>query len=68
MQGIPLRELLIEGLQLAMQPSIPALKQRRTQFPIIIGTSHAERLTDEQVAQALEQMAQEEIEHDASLV
>jgi hypothetical protein len=68
MQGIPLRELFIQGLQLVMQKSSSVDEQRRTQFPIIIGTPRAEPLTNEQVAEALEQMAQEEIIHDASFV
>lgn len=68
MQGIPLRELFIRGLQLAMKQPANEREPRRTPFPLIISTRSGDRLTDEQVAQALEQMAQEEILHDASFV
>lgn len=68
LQGISLRELFIQGLQLAMQKPTVGLDQQRAQFPIIIGTPRREPLTNEQVAAALEQMAQEDIVHDASFV
>ena len=68
LQGIPLRELFIRGLQLAMeQPGLES-QQQRTRFPLIASTRRDSRLTDEQVAHALDQMAQEDILHDASFV
>lgn len=68
LQGISLQELFIQGLQLAMQKPAPGTEGQRAQFPIIIGTRRSEPLTNEQVAAALEQMAQEETAHDASFV
>lgn len=68
MQGIPLRDLVVRGLQLAIEESTNAPVQRRTKFPLIRAVPRAEPLTDEQVAQALEQMAQAEIDYDASFV
>lgn len=67
-QGVPLRDLVVRGLQLAMEEATSVPLQRRTKFPLIRAVPGAEPITDEQVAQALEQMAQAELDHDASLV
>lgn len=68
MQGVPLRDLVVRGLQLVIEESTNTPVQRRTKFPLIRAVPGAEPLTDEQVAQALEQMAQAEIDYDASFV
>jgi hypothetical protein len=66
LEGIPLRDLVIHGLRLAMAE--PAGKQqallRRAQFPLIKARAGREQLADEQVAEALAAMDEE----DASLV
>ena len=59
MQDIALHDLLLQSIQLASEqpPHQPAL--RRTSFPLIMGSPDAETITDEKVAQALEQMAEQ---------
>lgn len=69
LEGIPLRDLVVHGLQLAMnEPPAGEAKRRRVQFPLISARREAEPLTDEMVAAALERMAAEEIAQDANFV
>lgn len=68
LEGIPLREMIVRGLQLVMEQPKEDQVQGRTKFPLISGSPGAKPVTDEQVAQALEQMAEEEIAHYASFV
>jgi len=52
MEGIPLRDLFVRGLQLAVQtPS--TLTKKRAAFPLIRADKSTPRLTDEQVYTAL---------------
>lgn len=57
-EGITLRELIEQGLRLALQnPPEPA---RRADFPLIRVTQNVPRLTDEQINQALAEMDEAE--------
>jgi hypothetical protein len=68
LEGIPLRELIVRGLQFAMEQPAADEAHERVHFPLITGSPDAAPLTDQQVADALEQMAQEEIAHYASFM
>jgi hypothetical protein len=68
LEGIPLREMIVRGLQLAMEQSKGTQAQGRTKFPLITGSPDAKPVTDEQVTQALDQMAEEEMAHYASFM
>lgn len=69
LDGIPLRDLVVYGLQLAMnEPPASKTKRQRVQFPLIAARPEAEPLTDEAISTAIERMAEEEIAHDASFV
>lgn len=68
LEGIPLRDLVVHGLQLAMNELSAGEARRRVQFPLIEARTEAEPLTDEMVAAALEHMAEEELAHDADFV
>lgn len=68
LEGIPLRDLIVRGLRSVMEQPNTEAEQGRTHFPLIVGSPDTEPLTDESVAQALEQMAEEEMKHYASFV
>jgi hypothetical protein len=70
LEGIPLRDLVVYGLQLAMnEPSSGAsTKMRRVQFPLIKQRPGSMPLTDEDVSAALTAMDNEDMAHDASFV
>jgi hypothetical protein len=68
LRGIRLRDLVEQGIHLAIQmPETPAPGQR-TAFPLIRSSSNAPRLTDEQVDNALTEFDQEEAEYHAGFV
>ncbi len=67
LEGIPLRDLVVRGLCLAMAaPSSPA--SHHVEFPIIRTRPGSRPMTSEQVKAAQEQMDQEVADHDASLM
>lgn len=53
MDGIPLRDLFVRGLQLAVQTPTETSAKQRANFPIIRADKKAPRLTDEQIYEAL---------------
>jgi hypothetical protein len=53
LEGISLREFLMRGLRMALQSPSPENEPHRTAFPILKAAQSAPRLTDEQVAAAL---------------
>ena len=53
MDGITLRDLLVRGLQLAMQTPAQTPVRQRVAFPIIRADRNAAPLTDEQIYEAL---------------
>jgi hypothetical protein len=69
LEGIPLRDLMVHGLQLALhERSTQQSRERRAQFPLIRSKPGAEPLTAEQVTAELETMADEESAHSASFM
>lgn len=68
LEGIPLRELIVRGLEYAMQQPLSEQAHGGTKFPLITGYQRAEPLTDQQVADALEQMTEEEMAYYAGFV
>ncbi len=52
MEGLPLRDLVVRGLRLALQTP-PTQGGQRVKFPLIHSSQTAPRLTDEQVYAAL---------------
>ena len=53
MDGLSLRDLFVRGLQLALQTPPAAPLKHKANFPFIHASENAPRLTDEQVAAAL---------------
>jgi len=53
MEGLALRDLFVKGLQLALQNPSSAAAKKRASFPLIHAAESTPRLTDEQVAAAL---------------
>lgn len=53
LEGLALRDLFVRGLQLALQNPSPTSTGKRAKFPLIHAAGTAPRLTDEQVAEAL---------------
>jgi hypothetical protein len=53
MDGIPLRDLFVRGLQLAVQTPIETPAKQRADFPLIRATKNAPPLTDEEIYEAL---------------
>ena len=51
--GLSLRELFVRGLQLTLQTPPAAQTKHKANFPLIRASENAPRLTDEQVAAAL---------------
>jgi hypothetical protein len=51
--GLALRDLFVRGLQLALQTQPAAPPKSKANFPFIHASKNAPRLTDEQVAVAL---------------
>lgn len=70
LEGIPLRDLVAYGLQLAMDEPTGELRKQpsRAKFPLIKVQASRNPLTDEQVAAALRVMEDEDTSHDASFV
>ena len=68
MEGISLTELVERGLHLVMEQPDGNVAQGHTDFPLISGLPDAEVITDELVAQALEQMDEEEMVYYANFV
>ncbi len=58
LQGIRLRDLIVRGLELALEQAAPAESFRQT-FPIIAGSSEWV-ITNEAVKEAIEQVEQDE--------
>ena len=54
LEGLSLREFFLRGLQLALQTPPKTTGQRRANFPLVKTQLGAPRLTDEQVAEALD--------------
>lgn len=53
MDGLSLRDLFVRGLQLALQTPSTIETKHKANFPLIHANENAPRLTDEQVAFAL---------------
>ncbi len=53
MDGIPLRELFVRGLQLAVQTPTETSAKQRAVFPLIRAAKNAPPLTDEEIYEAL---------------
>ena len=53
MDGLSLRDLFVRGLQLALQNPPTTQNKHKANFPLIHASENAPRLTDEQVAAAL---------------
>jgi hypothetical protein len=61
LEGIHLRDLIVQGLQLAVET--PPAKPHRAQFPLIKATPGAHPITDEDVANTIAAMDEEEAEY-----
>ena len=53
MEGLPLREFFLRGLQMAIQSPASQASRQRAKFPLVSASQGAACLTDEQVAAAL---------------
>ena len=53
LEGLSLREFFLRGLQLALQSQPETANRKRASFPVVRAGKGSPRLTDEQVADAL---------------
>ena len=68
LQGIRLRDLMVYGLQLALEKPPPPTQRRHAAFPLIRSSDRSHPLTDADVADALANMEDEEVQHHADFV
>ena len=68
LQGIRLRDLVVYGLQLALEKPPVAAHGARAAFPLIKAADRSHLLTDADVADALVNMDDEEVQHHAGFV
>ena len=68
LDGIPLRDLVVYGLQLALEKPPAAAHGNRAPFPLIKASDRSYPLTDADVADALAKMGDEEVQHHAGFV
>ncbi|MFN8491835.1 MAG: hypothetical protein U0350_29815 [Caldilineaceae bacterium] len=66
--GIPLKDLVVYGLQLALEKPIGPIQCQRTTFPLIKAKDKSRLLTDEDVAAAQAALDDTEAAHYASFV
>jgi len=68
LQGIRLRDLVVYGLQLALEKPPLTAHGARAAFPLIKAADRSHPLTDADVADALANMDDEEVQRHASFV
>jgi len=66
--GIPLKALVVYGLQLALEKPIRAIQRQRTTFPLIKAKDKTHLLTNEEVTAAQTALDDGEAAHYASFV
>jgi hypothetical protein len=66
LEGVHLRDLIVQGLQLAVE--LPPAQPHRAAFPLIKASPSSCQITDEDVANAVAVMDEEEAQRYASFV
>jgi len=66
LEGIHLRDLIVHGLQIAVE--LPPALPHRAAFPLIKASPDSRQITDEDVADAIASMDEEEAEYYAGFM